>query len=360
MKSIASILTRKIGLWVVGLVGVSTIGIALLLLLLLIIIISGVAGYQSNQNASNGYVSFCSTTGSINYTLWDNRFESAGVLAGKGDLYIKFANKWGIDPVLFAAISFHETANGTSNAIRNYNNPGGLMDPSTGSMKLYRFATLEDGLDAMGRTLHNRIIRDGLNTVEKLGNVYAPLGAKNDPNGLNQHWIPTINNLASELGGLTMNCEVGAGEVVMDVPAGTLVIPTTGRKTSPFGMRYHPNDKVWRLHAGADIANSKGTPIWSAGDGVVTKVKTGCVEGNRSCGGGWGNHVFVKHNINGQVIETVYAHLNTVNVSIGQSLKGGQVLGTMGHTGNSTGPHLHFELHIGGYKNPVDPYKYIK
>lgn len=358
MKKLLSLVNKKFWFWIIGLLGGWGILISLLFFIVLIMIIGAVTGGSSSQDGEFG--AYCSSTGSVNVEQMNGGLGNAGVFTNKGDLFINVAESWGIDPVLMAAIALHETGRGTSNAVVNKNNPGGLMNPATGSKELYVFDTLADGLDAMGRTLHNRIIKDGLNTIEKLGNVYAPIGATNDPNGWNQHWIPTVSGLVQDFGGLTMNCEIGSGELVMDVPSGTFVIPTTGRKTSPFGNRFHPNDKVWRLHAGVDWADRKGSLIWSSSDGTVSKVHSGCVEGNRSCGGGWGNHVFVKHEINGQIIETVYAHLSAVQVAQGQKIKGGQVLGLMGHTGNSTGSHLHFELHIGGYKNPVDPLKYIQ
>src|SRR5690625_358311 len=163
---------------------------------------------MENESTGSGMYS-CSATGEINSELWDSVFdnpERSGALSGHGDAIVDLSEEKGIDPVLFAAISLHETAWGRSNAINNYNNPGGLMSPSSGG--LMQFDTLEEGLNSMARTLYNRIIRDGLVTVEKLGGVYAPIGADNDPDGLNENWVPTTLNIAQELGGLTMNCDL--------------------------------------------------------------------------------------------------------------------------------------------------------
>jgi len=109
-----------------------------------------------------------------------------------------------------------------------------------------------------------------------------------------------------------------------------------------------------RIHKGVDIANSKGTSVHAIADGVVTFVQTGCVDGNGACGGGFGNNINITH-ANGLV--SLYAHLDTVNVSNGASVTQGQKIGAMGNTGRSTGPHLHFEIRRGGV--PLNPENFI-
>lgn len=109
-----------------------------------------------------------------------------------------------------------------------------------------------------------------------------------------------------------------------------------------------------RLHAGIDISGCGfGSPIYSIASGTVTEVTNNCpgqgYYGSR-CGGGYGNVVYVNHG-NGVVVK--YAHLNTVTVRVGQTLSRGQVLGTMGNSGSSTGTHLHFEIRVNG--NAVNP-----
>lgn len=156
----------------------------------------------------------CSVDQTINEVMWDSSFAKAGVFKNHGDTFIEIANKKGIDPVLMAAIAFHETGFGTSNAVKTKNNPGGLMNPNGSGLFVYK--TLKDGLESMGKTLHNRIIKDGKNTIEKLGSVYAPVGASNDPNGLNSHWVPTVTKIVQSLGGLTMNCENYGASIPID------------------------------------------------------------------------------------------------------------------------------------------------
>jgi len=127
--------------------------------------------------------------------------------------------------------------------------------------------------------------------------------------------------------------------------------PTTGRISSPFGMRTYPRP---RMHYGMDFASPAGTPIIAAASGVVS---------NARYMGEWGNTVVITHYINGQTFSTLYAHMNGFNVTAGQTVEAGQQIGIVGSTGFSTGPHLHFEVHKGGFQgyatNAVDPMPYI-
>jgi len=112
------------------------------------------------------------------------------------------------------------------------------------------------------------------------------------------------------------------------------------RLSSPFGMRKHPIDGFNKMHRGTDFAAPMGTPIMASGDGVV--VKAGW------CGGG-GNCVKIKHN---SVYQTIYAHMSKFanNVKSGVRVKQGQIIGYVGSTGKSTGPHLHYEVIENGKK----------
>ena len=118
-------------------------------------------------------------------------------------------------------------------------------------------------------------------------------------------------------------------------PLGYYLRPVGGPVTSPYGSR------KGGFHPGVDIGVPRGTPVMAAATGIVTKVIKGCVEGKRSCGGRYGNHIEIQHP-NGT--STVYAHMSKTSVSIGQSVSQGEIIGTSGNTGASTGPHLHFEV----------------
>lgn len=107
-----------------------------------------------------------------------------------------------------------------------------------------------------------------------------------------------------------------------------------GEVTSEFGVRTHPISNELRFHAGIDIAKPLGEPVYAAFDGTVTEATYDQ----------WnGNFVKIKHDSD---ILTVYCHCQKLNVKKGQVIRAGEVIGFVGSTGNSTGPHLHFELRI--------------
>ena len=112
------------------------------------------------------------------------------------------------------------------------------------------------------------------------------------------------------------------------------------RLSSPFGMRKHPIDGYNKMHKGTDFAAPMGTPIMASGDGIITRA--------RWCGGG-GNCIKIKHN---STYETIYAHMKNFARGIreGLRIRQGQIIGYVGSTGNSTGPHLHYEVVEGGKK----------
>lgn len=129
--------------------------------------------------------------------------------------------------------------------------------------------------------------------------------------------------------------------------------PTTGRITSFYGRRLHPIKKVMEGHHGIDIAAPGIVPIKATASGTVSRTQP-----NGSFGT-YGNMVTIKH---AGGWESLYAHLSRYTVKVGQSVKQGQIIGYMGNTGGSTGQHLHFELHKGGwnnaYSNEVNPLHY--
>ena len=106
------------------------------------------------------------------------------------------------------------------------------------------------------------------------------------------------------------------------------------RLSSPYGMRKHPIDGYNKMHKGTDFAAPEGTPIMASGDGVILKAGW--------CGGG-GNCIKIKHNA---TYQTVYAHMSKFARGMGKGLrvKQGQIIGFVGSTGKSTGPHLHYEV----------------
>lgn len=115
------------------------------------------------------------------------------------------------------------------------------------------------------------------------------------------------------------------------------------RLASGYGMRIHPILKVRKMHTGIDFSAPKGTPIYATGDGTVVEVKTEF--------GGYGKSVTIDH---GFGFETRYGHMNEFNVRRGQKVKRGDQIGTVGNTGSSTAPHVHYEvIKEGRTINPV-------
>lgn len=163
-------------------------------------------------------------------------------------------------------------------------------------------------------------------------------------------------------------------EVIRSTPSrsgtATRVIPTSGgailprSSSTPLGDRpfiFPTRGKLTQgFHAGHyafDIGDRSQPPIWAAGAGKVVKVVTGCARVSYGCGGGYGNHVIIDH---GNGLQTLYGHMEYVDVKEGDEVKQGDVIGKMGRSGNvrgATGIHLHFEVRDNGVKKvPSDYY----
>lgn len=121
--------------------------------------------------------------------------------------------------------------------------------------------------------------------------------------------------------------------------------PSYKRISSPYGYRTHPISGTRKLHKGLDISASSGNPVIAAASGTVVKSYFSS---------SYGNYVVISH---GGGVMTAYAHMTRRLVSVGQRVAAGQQVGTVGSTGNSTGPHLHFEVYVGG--STVNPMNYF-
>jgi murein DD-endopeptidase MepM/ murein hydrolase activator NlpD len=122
-------------------------------------------------------------------------------------------------------------------------------------------------------------------------------------------------------------------------------LPTYGYISSPYGVRVNPYEGQRKMHEGIDIANRFGAPVFAPAFGVVSFA------GNKV---GYGKLVILDH---GNGLETYFAHLSKYTVQIGQRIKRGQIIGSVGNSGHSTGAHLHYEVRANGL--PVDPCWYI-
>lgn len=122
--------------------------------------------------------------------------------------------------------------------------------------------------------------------------------------------------------------------------------PVEGQVTGSFGQRIDPFNGEGAFHSGVDIGSSYGHPILAPADGVVTLTEMM---------GGYGKTIMISH---GNGISTRYGHLSGFAVTVGQHVQRGDVIGFVGESGRSTGPHLHYEVRINDL--PVNPYKYLR
>jgi murein DD-endopeptidase MepM/ murein hydrolase activator NlpD len=122
--------------------------------------------------------------------------------------------------------------------------------------------------------------------------------------------------------------------------------PVQGTVTSSFGERQDPFQGEGAFHTGIDIATNLGDPVRATADGTVLKAGIGT---------GYGREIIIEH---AQDIETLYAHLSGFAVTTGQEVHRGDIIGYVGSSGRSTGPHLHYEVRIDN--TPVNPHKYLR
>jgi hypothetical protein len=270
------------------------------------------------------------SSGKYDAELVDSVLANAGAFAGQRKAFEAVGKKYNIDPILIMAISIHETGWGKSQAVMEHNNPSGQMRGST----IIHFNTLEEGLDMTGQTLNNLWNERGLNTIEKLGSAYAPIGAANDPTGLNTHWVPTVKQFIEQLGGLSGGCDGASednktNESLAQGKQGFAVPVKNYQITSGFGYRDFQGGE---FHRGLDFGATEGEPIFASKAGEVI---------TSSFHYSWGNHIVIQHE-DGMV--SLYAHQSKLVAQVGQHVKQGQLIGYVGNTGNSFGAHLHLEI----------------
>jgi murein DD-endopeptidase MepM/ murein hydrolase activator NlpD len=159
-------------------------------------------------------------------------------------------------------------------------------------------------------------------------------------------WAKQEDQLLAESDRVSALLKAGSKGSSAKAGGGMLSWPVTGSVTSGFGYRIHPIFNVRKLHTGIDIDGETGDPIKAAAAGLVISA------GWR---GGYGKCVVIDH---GGGLATLYAHQSVISVSVGRTVERGQVIGKLGSTGYSTGPHLHFEVRVNG--SPVDPMGYLR
>ncbi|MFP4329482.1 MAG: peptidoglycan DD-metalloendopeptidase family protein [Spirochaetaceae bacterium] len=135
-------------------------------------------------------------------------------------------------------------------------------------------------------------------------------------------------------------------DLLADIPNYWPLVAGRGRVTMEFGPNIHPVTSQWYLHKGFDIADSVGVPVVSSGNGKVVEL---------GFDPGYGMYVWLRHKYG---FRTRYSHLQSISVSEGDDVVQGQVIGTLGNTGISTGPHLDFQIWLG--TDVVDPAAFLK
>lgn len=118
-----------------------------------------------------------------------------GKLTGMGKAFIQAGQKYNINPALLVAVAQHETGNGTSKAAAFKNNIAGMM----GKYGLKSYASVEESIFDMARNLSENYLKTGLTSITKIAAKYAPVGAANDPNGLNNHWVTGVTKYFDKL-----------------------------------------------------------------------------------------------------------------------------------------------------------------
>lgn len=154
----------------------------------------------------------------------------------------------------------------------------------------------------------------------------------------------TSGNYASVATGFSDDIEPEVNLLTAEPPS-YCPLATTYKLTAPFGQVQHPVTKTKKLHQGIDWSAPLGTVVHAAGAGVVVEA------GMKNH---YGNCIIIAHD---EVYQTLYAHLQTIDIAVGDTVAAGQRIGLVGSTGSSTGPHLHYEVIKDGVK--VDPADYL-
>jgi murein DD-endopeptidase MepM/ murein hydrolase activator NlpD len=207
-------------------------------------------------------------------------------------------------------------------------------------------------LNALDAEIRHIVNNEDPTTPAPAGVVYSsgPFKGQGGPEG--QPDIRDVNKLASALQSEAVIREQSLTELKQEVLARQARLaatpsmwPAGGDITSRFGWRNSPWGAGSDFHPGIDIANNAGTPIFATADGVVVQAGPS---------GGYGNLVQIDH---GNGIATLYGHNSLIAVSVGQTVKKGQIISYMGSTGNSTGPHVHYEIRVNG--TAVNPESFL-
>lgn len=150
------------------------------------------------NNANYGNYNFDVSTTKYEGKAKDLNKHLDGVLKGKGKTLLALQEKYGINAAFLAALVNHESANGKSNAALNKNNVAGIMSVESGYSELRTFSSVDECLEYVAKLLSQSYISQGLTTISQIHSKYCPIGADNDPTGLNANWGSSISALTNE------------------------------------------------------------------------------------------------------------------------------------------------------------------
>jgi len=211
------------------------------------------------------------------------------------------------------------------------------------------FSRLEDAVTVSMAPLQKVFEKVGISTDKLLNDVrkgYSGIGGPLMPIAVSTMGAPAdpVSLKANEL--LSAMDKVNLMRIAVQQIPLILPVKSSYRLSSPFGVRKHPVTGKYRMHEGDDIAAPSGTPVYTTANGKVAFA---------GWAGGYGKMIKIRHP---EGFETRYAHLSKIRVKKGQRVSQGERIGDMGSTGRSTGPHVHYEVRVGG--KAVNPMKYIK
>ncbi len=207
----------------------------------------------------------------------------------------------------------------------------------TAKIKLEQLKTVKTQMYA--KNLSGKVggFKDELQRLQSMGSAQTEMQPLEDVSSQQTTNVAILG--LNRLGEQSIASLEARGTNLETIPSGW---PLTGNISSTFGYRLNPFNRKLQRHTGWDIATAMGTPIGATADGVVVTAGMSSI--------GYGLHVIVDH---GNGLKTLFGHLSSIAVSVGQELVIGDEIGLVGSTGNSTGPHLHYEVRLND--SPIDP-----
>ncbi len=280
--------------------------------------------------------------------LWMQRRVASSPLIGTGRVFIAEGRRVGLDPRALVAIAFHESALGTLGSGADRHNPFGL-GPGM------RFPSWQRAIAVAADTLRGGYLDEGRTTLPAIGSKWAPVGAANDPTGLNNHWVRGVGDAYADLGGdpngpvligASAACEVTqlrGGSVPLPMIIAPQVIGTPNAPGSTHDPHAWPNN--WQSDNAVDFAMPSGTPLLAVCDGVLGD-RIGTLDPSPSSR--FGGMRLTITCANGA--SWYYSHLTTIarGLAPGVRVRRGGAVGTSG-VANGV-PHLHIAVDVG---NPM-------